>query len=142
MNTRTKSWQPTVVTGLVAIAAASGACRAVAATPNKEKDMVVEYIRYEVPAPRHDEFVAAYKAAAKELEASPHCLSYEISEGVEEPNNFTVRIEWDSVEGHEKGFRGSAQFGPFFAKVKPFYSEIREMKHYRVAARGKGAASK
>ena len=94
--------------------------------------MVVEYVRYEVPPGQHSEFVAAYEKAANELAASEHCLSYEISQGVEEPNNFTVRIEWDSVEGHEKGFRTSAEFGRFFALVKPFFSQIREMKHYRV----------
>jgi heme-degrading monooxygenase HmoA len=109
---------------------------------SKETYMVVEYIRYEVPAARHDEFLAAYKSASKELEASSHCVSYEITEGVEEPDNFTVRIEWDSLDGHERGFRSSAQFGSFFAKVKPFFSEIREMKHYRVATHGKGAATK
>jgi quinol monooxygenase YgiN len=109
---------------------------------SKETNMIVEYIRYEVPAARHDEFLAAYNSAAKELESSSHCVSYEISEGVEEPENFTVRIEWDSLDGHERGFRGSAQFASFFAKVKPFFSEIREMKHYRVAAHGRGAAAK
>jgi len=109
---------------------------------SKETNMVVEYIRYEVPAARHDEFLTAYKSAAKELEASNHCLSYEIAEGIEVPDNFTVRIEWDSLDGHEQGFRTSAQFGSFFAKVKPFFSEIREMKHYRVATHGKGAAAK
>jgi quinol monooxygenase YgiN len=114
----------------------------VVAAGSKETNMVVEYIRYEVPTARHDEFLTAYRSAAKELEASSHCLSYEISEGIEEPDNFTVRIEWDSLDGHEKGFRTSAQFGPFFAKVKPFYTEIREMKHYRLAARGKGSAVK
>jgi quinol monooxygenase YgiN len=96
--------------------------------------MIVEYIRYEIAPTQHEPFIAAYKAAAKELDASAHCLRYEISEGVEEPNNFIVRIEWDSVEGHEKGFRTSPQFGPFFAQVKPFFSAIREMKHYRVLA--------
>ena len=104
--------------------------------------MVIEYIRYEVPAARHEEFLAAYKSAAKELESSSHCVSFEIAEGVEEPNNFTVRIEWDSLDGHMKGFRGSTQFASFFSKVKPFFSQIREMKHYRVAARGVGAAAK
>ena len=99
--------------------------------------MVVEYIRYEVPAEQHDQFIAGYKSARQELDASEHCLRYEITEGVEEPNNFIVRIEWDSLEGHEKGFRTSAQFGPFFAKVKPFFSMIREMKHYNVLAQGK-----
>ncbi|MHB8417436.1 MAG: putative quinol monooxygenase [Myxococcales bacterium] len=104
--------------------------------------MVVEYIRYDVPSAQRDQFIAAYKSAAKELEASDHCLLYEITEGAEEPNNFTVRIEWDSLEGHEQGFRTSSQFAPFFAKVKPFFGQIREMKHYQVLQQGKGAAAR
>jgi len=51
---------------------------------------------------------------------------------VEEPDNFIVRIEWDSVEGHEKGFRSSKEFASFFSKVKPYFSNIREMKHYQL----------
>ena len=93
--------------------------------------MVIEYIRYQVPAARHGEFLDAYRSAGQELGASRHCLRYEISQGVEEPDNFIVRIEWDSVEGHEKGFRTSAEFASFFAKVKPFFANIREMKHYQ-----------
>jgi len=36
---------------------------------------------------------------------SAHCARYEVSQGIEEPDNFIMRIEWDSLEGHEKGFR-------------------------------------
>ncbi|HET6148284.1 MAG TPA: antibiotic biosynthesis monooxygenase family protein [Polyangia bacterium] len=126
----------------IAIVVLMGILASTALARSKETNMVVEYIRYEVPAARHDEFLAAYNSAAKELASSSHCVSYEISEGVEEPDNFTVRIEWDSLDGHEKGFRGSAQFASFFTKVKPFFSEIREMKHYRVTVHGRGAAAK
>jgi hypothetical protein len=42
-----------------------------------------------------------------------------------------VRIEWDSVDGHEQGFRQSAGFEAFFAAVKPFFEQIEEMRHYR-----------
>jgi quinol monooxygenase YgiN len=129
---RTTGWALLVALGIGALAFAG----------SKETSMVVEYIRYEVPQAQHDQFIAAYKAAGKDLEESGHCLRYEISEGVEEPNNFTVRIEWDSVEGHERGFRSSPQFGSFFGKVKPFFSQIREMKHYQVLQQGKGAATK
>jgi quinol monooxygenase YgiN len=93
--------------------------------------MVIEYIRYQIPAERHAQFLDAYRSAHEELDSSPHCLRYEVSQGVEEPDNFVVRIEWDSLEGHEKGFRSSAEFASFFAKVKPFFSNIREMKHYQ-----------
>lgn len=109
------------------------------AEAGKEKTMIVEYIRYRIPSARHAEFLAAYQAASADLAASPNCLAYEISQGVEEPDNFTVRIEWDSIEGHEGGFRKGPQFPPFFAKVKPFFAAIQEMKHYRVAVQGRGA---
>lgn len=98
--------------------------------------MVIEYIRYTVPTERAAEFEQAYKQASAVLDDSPHCLGYEISRGVEEPEHFVVRIEWDSVDGHEKGFRGSARFGEFFAAVRPFFNEIQEMKHYDVRRTG------
>jgi quinol monooxygenase YgiN len=96
--------------------------------------MVIEYIRYQIPAERHAEFRAAYLSAGVELRASPQCLRHEVSQGVEEPDHFIVRIEWDSVDGHLKIFRASAEFAAFFAKVKPFFSNILEMKHYQVDA--------
>ena len=94
--------------------------------------MVIEYIRYQIPAERHAAFVETYRAAKQELAASPHCVRYEISQGIEEPDHFIVRIEWDSVEGHEQGFRRSAEFPAFFARVKPCFADTRQMKHYRV----------
>jgi quinol monooxygenase YgiN len=99
--------------------------------------MVVEYIRYEIPAPQHDTFLSAYRAAGADLAGAPECLRYEIAQGVEEPDNFVVRIEWKSRDAHEHGFRQGPHFGPFFAKVKPFFANIQEMKHYEVAAEGK-----
>ncbi|TMR90655.1 antibiotic biosynthesis monooxygenase family protein [Nonomuraea basaltis] len=92
--------------------------------------MVIEYIRYTVPSARAEDFERAYQAAAGVLDDDPHCLGYEIARGVEEPEHYTVRIEWDSVEGHEQSFRRSARFGEFFAAVKPFFPLIQEMKHY------------
>lgn len=92
--------------------------------------MIVEYIRYTVPGARADEFVAAYRRAGRALDAEAHCLGYEVSQGVEEPEQFVVRIEWDSIEGHENGFRASVGFSEFLTAVWPFFSRIAEMKHY------------
>ena len=64
------------------------------------------------------------------LAADEHCLCHEISRGVENPDRYVVRIEWDSVEGHEQGFRKSVAFSEFFALVKPFFAAIEEMTHY------------
>lgn len=98
--------------------------------------MVVEYIRYTVPVARAKEFEDAYQQAGKILEAEPHCVRWDVARGVEEPEHFVVRIEWDSIEGHEQGFRSSPQFSAFFCAVKPFFGQIQEMKHYQVQFSG------
>jgi heme-degrading monooxygenase HmoA len=96
--------------------------------------VVVEYIRYRIPAERQERFEAAYRDAAGSLDASEHCLAYELSHGVEEPERYILRIEWDSLDGHEQGFRGSPEFRTFFAAVRPFVDDIEEMRHYDVTA--------
>lgn len=99
--------------------------------------MIVEYIRYklnEQPAESGESIVgafeAAYRAAAPSLDASLHCLGYELSRCVEEQDRYILRIEWDSVEGHLAGFRRAPEFTPFLAAIKPYISRIEEMQHY------------
>lgn len=92
--------------------------------------MVIEYIRYDIPEEQAEAFLTAYRDAAAELRGSEHCLDHEISRCIEEPTSFVVRIRWDSMHGHLEGFRKAPEFPSFFAKVKPFYERIQEMRHY------------
>ena len=94
--------------------------------------MVVEYIRYEIADA--EPFLAAYETARAALDASSHCLAYELARCEEEPKSFILRIEWDSTEGHLQGFRKSPSFASFFAAVRPFFDDIREMRHYAPTA--------
>jgi heme-degrading monooxygenase HmoA len=61
--------------------------------------MIVEYTRYKIANEKRKEFEKAYTNAEHSLKVSPHCLRYELSHCVEEPENYTLRIEWDSEEG-------------------------------------------
>ncbi|MCC3374266.1 antibiotic biosynthesis monooxygenase [Cohnella sp. REN36] len=99
--------------------------------------MVVEIIRYNIAPDSAEHFTQAYEEAGTYLKRSEYCLSYEVIQGIEEPNHFIVRIEWDSLEGHMQGFRAGPDFQPFFALVRPFFSSIQEMKHYRAVAHAK-----
>jgi quinol monooxygenase YgiN len=94
--------------------------------------VIVEYIRYKIGNERQREFEDAYGRARKSLRASPHCKQYELSHCVEEPKNYIVRIEWDSQDGHLKGFRTSPEFQTFYDAVKPYFNDIEEMRHYEV----------
>jgi heme-degrading monooxygenase HmoA len=84
--------------------------------------MVVEYIRYTVPADQAQQFEQAYRQAGEVMDADPHCLRWEMARGVEEPEHFVVRIEWDSIEGHSRASataRGSVSSSPRSAHSFP-----------------------
>lgn len=103
--------------------------------------MVVEYIRYRIPAERDEEFVAMYRQAQRHLQRAPQCLSYELTRCAEEPERYVLRIEWQSTEAHLEGFRKGPEFPGFLALVRPFVPLIEEMQHYErtdVAGRGAG----
>ncbi|BDP44221.1 hypothetical protein DAETH_41900 (plasmid) [Deinococcus aetherius] len=104
--------------------------------------MIVEYIRYRVEEGAAGALERAYASARTALDASAHCLGYELSRCVEEPSHYILRIEWDSLTGHLEGFRRSPEFGAFFRDVRPFVGNIEEMRHYEVTAirRRAGAA--
>jgi quinol monooxygenase YgiN len=94
--------------------------------------MIVEYIQYRIPRERKRQFEEAYANASESLNASKHCHMYELTHSAEEPELYTLRIEWDSLDGHMKGFRSSPEFGDFFRYVQPFFNDIQEMRHYEL----------
>ena len=94
--------------------------------------MIVEYTRYKIDTKRQGTFEEDYKRAGAPLQASSHCLAYELSHCTEDPDHYVLRIEWDSEEGHLKGFRSSPEFKTFFSIVQPYVKDIEEMRHYQV----------
>lgn len=100
------------------------------ATMNKDQSFSTEIIRYKISAEQQADFETAFTKAGEFLKASPYCLSYDIVHGVEEPQHYIIRIHWTSVDDHLQKFRSSAEFKSFFALVRPFYTNIEEMKHY------------
>ncbi len=99
-------------------------------TMKNTENYSVEIIRYNIPPDQHSTFENAYVEAGKYLKASKYCLSYSVIHGNDEPNHYIVIIHWTSKEEHLSGFRASADFMPFYNRVKPFFNNIEEMKHY------------
>jgi hemoglobin len=103
--------------------------------------MIVEYVRYQVPADRAGEFEAAYGRAAAPLAAAPQCVDYELARCVDEPGVYVLRITWTSAADHRDGFRRGEHFAAFFAEIKPYVERIEEMRHYeRTAVAGAGSS--
>lgn len=92
--------------------------------------MIVEYLRYTVPADQQAVFMADYAAARAPLLQSPYATDFELCQCVDDPSQFIIRIAWTSAEDHMTKFRGSPEFRAFFAYVRPYVGMIDEMRHY------------
>lgn len=94
--------------------------------------MIVEYARYAVVPSRAEDFRLAWAQAAELLQADPRCLAYEVSEAVDEPGRFLVRLEWDSPKLGLGRLRKDPAFDRFFALVGPFVDGVHELRRYEV----------
>ncbi|WP_266182631.1 putative quinol monooxygenase [Dyella humicola] len=92
--------------------------------------MIVEYIRYKLPAADAIAFEMDYARAAACLAASPYCMGYALDRCAEEPGNYVLRIRWTSAQDHLQDFRHSEHFGPFLAAIRAYVPQIEEMRHY------------
>ncbi|WP_028776866.1 antibiotic biosynthesis monooxygenase family protein [Shimazuella kribbensis] len=96
--------------------------------------MVVEIIRLNIEKESLEKFQSAFQEVGGFLQRSEHCLSFEVLNGVEEPNHFIIKSEWDSLEGHQ-AFETGPDAKDFFALVEPFFPAILEKKHYNYIAK-------
>ena len=99
--------------------------------------MIVEYTRYKIDPEHRTAFADAHKEAAEPVQASEHRLAYELTQCIEGPDHYFLRIEWTSEQGRLRGFRNNPEFVSFLERVRPCVKDIVEMRHYRVTREGR-----
>ena len=77
-----------------------------------------------------ESFLAALGEAKPLMLAQPGCRSLQIVRSIETPNRFLLLVEWDSVEDHEQGFRGSAAYGEWRRLLHHYYDPMPVVEHF------------
>lgn len=55
-------------------------------------------------------------------------------QGIEDPQRFVLRIEWDSVDSHMKGFRDGPLFPQWRSHFAAFLDGAPDMAHFQIIA--------
>ena len=92
--------------------------------------MITEHALLEVVAGREDEFVVAMEKAASIIAASPGFVSLRVERGVERPGCFLLLVEWERLEDHTEGFRGSEAFEAWRHALHHFYDPFPVVEHF------------
>jgi heme-degrading monooxygenase HmoA len=80
------------------------------------------------------EFEAAFRTAQKILASMPGYRSHDPRRCVERPGEYILLVHWDSLEAHEKGFRGSPEYQQWKSLLHHFYDPFPTVLHYEPVA--------
>ena len=92
--------------------------------------MIFEHALLPVRPGQEDEFERAFATARTLIEASPGCLRLTLSRGIESPSSYLLLVEWESVDAHLVGFRGSAAFQEWRRLLHHFYDPAPIVEHF------------
>ncbi|MCO1337330.1 antibiotic biosynthesis monooxygenase [Kocuria polaris] len=76
------------------------------------------------------EFEAAFSQARGIIAAMPGCLEVRLLRCFEETSKYLLLVEWESVEHHTEGFRGSAEYGRWKQLLHHFYEPFPLVEHF------------
>lgn len=92
--------------------------------------MVLEHALLPVRPGSEDAFEAAFREARPLIAASPGCRRVSLSRCVERSSTYLLLVEWDRLEDHTEGFRGSPAYQRWRALLHPFYEPFPTVEHF------------
>ncbi|MDQ3107626.1 MAG: antibiotic biosynthesis monooxygenase, partial [Actinomycetota bacterium] len=72
----------------------------------------------------------AFSQARPLIEATPGFLGLELRRCVEDGARYLLFVEWETLEAHTEGFRGSDRYDPWRELLHHFYDPFPVVEHY------------
>ncbi len=96
--------------------------------------MIIEHALLPVRPERAADFEAAFAAARPIIASMPGFRSLSLSRGVESPGSYLLRVEWDHIDDHVVGFRGSPEYQRWKDLLHHFYDPFPAVEHFAPVA--------
>lgn len=80
------------------------------------------------------EFEEAFAGAKTIIAGMPGFRNLSLSRSIESPGTYLLLVEWDTVEAHEVGFRGSPEYQRWRELLHRFYDPFPAVEHFATVA--------
>ncbi len=96
--------------------------------------MITEHVELPVIPGREAEYEAVFAEAKALIAASRGFRGLTLSRCVERPNVYLLLVQWDDIDAHMIGFRGSPAYQEWRALLHHFYDPFPTVEHYAEVA--------
>jgi heme-degrading monooxygenase HmoA len=97
--------------------------------------VILEHAVLTIKAGSEREFEAVFPQAVAYLAASKGYISHTLQRSIESPNRYGLFVQWQTLEDHTQGFRGSPAFGEWRGLIGPCFDSPPVVEHYRLIAK-------
>ncbi len=92
--------------------------------------MILEAAPLQVRAGQEAAFEAAFLQAQRIIASMLGYRSHRLERCIERTGEYLLLVEWDTLEAHEQGFRGSPQYQEWKRLLHHFYEPFPVVSHY------------
>lgn len=96
-----------------------------------EQTAVLEVAILDVKPEMQSDFEMAFEHAQEIIAGMPGYMSHELQNCIEQANRYILLVNWQTLEAHTQGFRGSAEYQKWRELLHHFYEPLPIVEHYR-----------
>jgi heme-degrading monooxygenase HmoA len=94
--------------------------------------MILEVAILDVIPGRESEFQSAFAAASPIIMSMSGYISHQLQHCLEKHNRFILLVNWETLEAHTVGFRGSERYQDWKKLLHQFYDPFPTVEHYEL----------
>ncbi len=92
--------------------------------------MILEVAILDVRTGLEHQFEVAFAEASRIIASMPGYQSHQLKQCLENPGRYLLLVDWDTLEAHTIGFRGSPEYQRWKQLLHHFYDPFPIVEHY------------
>jgi len=96
--------------------------------------VITEHALLPVIPGREEDFEAAFAQARHIIASMRGFLAMSLSRSIESPHMYLLLVEWESLEDHTEGFRGSLGYQQWRSLLHRFYEPFPVVEHFETVS--------
>ncbi|MEX1022228.1 MAG: antibiotic biosynthesis monooxygenase [Dehalococcoidia bacterium] len=96
--------------------------------------MILEAAMLHVIPGREPEFEAAFREASPIIASMPGYRGHRLRRCIEASSKYLLTVDWERLEDHTEGFRGSPEYQRWRALLHHFYDPFPVVEHFEEVA--------
>ena len=92
--------------------------------------MILEVVILDVIPSREKEFESAFVEASSIIASMAGYASHKLQHCLEKQNRYLLLVQWETLEAHTVGFRGSNEYQEWKKRLHHFFDPFPAVEHY------------